>query len=241
MQFVRAHSLNGLEGISSGNGGQNGIDGIYGDKVVFYPKSSSAGAGGFRDCCNNWIISGFVCEAYATPGSFAIGLGRNYVEAEDFCQSYYGGHLASIHNQRDYDKIADLSEHYTQPLMLGLRSDGAGNWHWEDGSQLDIEFLRAHSNDNLEGVAESVGVFYPPTGPASGDESLYNHGLHDWQNGEQPMAFVCSSSGEQRRMHLGSEGIPGYATAIEGCTNPAATNYDPSATLDDGSCAGGGH
>merc|ERR1711871_1367682 len=191
MRFVLAHSANGLEGISSGNGGQNGASGIYGDKVVFYPKSSSSGTGGFRDCCNNWIISGFVCEAYATPGSFAIGLGRNYVEAEDLCQSYYGGHLASIHNQRDYDKIADLSEHYTQPLMLGLRSDGAGNWAWEDGTQVDTDFLVAHSFDGLNGGAdfsssggatgtdESVGVFYPPVCQTGWDNGVHQDNTGD--------------------------------------------------------------
>ena len=267
MEFLRAHSSDQLQGVEE-------------TQMVFFPGTSQGGAGGFHDCCGSWIISGFICEAYAAEGQFTIGLGRTYDEAEDFCQAYYGGHLASIHNQADYDKIADLSQHYTQPLMLGLRSDRAGNWRWEDGSRVDTDFLVAHSFDGLNGGAdfsssggesgtdESVGVFYPPVclnGWANGvhqdnngqgedtcdgdsqDPEHFNYALHDWGNGETPMAFVCSSSGEQRRMHLGSDSIPGYGpppppvTEVPGCTNPAAKNYDPAANVDDGSCHGGGH
>ena len=261
MTFMRAHSNDQLAGITETN-------------MVFNSGTSAGGVGGFNDCCNSWIISGFVCEAYAAEGQFSIGLGRTYDEAEDFCQAYYGGHLASIHNQQDYDKIADLTQHYTQPVMLGLRSDGAGNWHWEDGSDLDHDWLVAHSFDGLDGggqfsqtggstgTDESVGVFYPPVCMAgwtngvqvanagagedtcdgdSQDPAHFNHALHDWGNGEAPMAFVCSSSGEQRRMHLGSDTVPGYTTELPGCMNPASKNYDPAANMDDGSCRGGGH
>jgi hypothetical protein len=255
MDFMRSHSHDGLAG----------TDEIH---LVFNAGDSQAGSGGFNDCCNSWVMSGFVCEMYAAEGSFAIGLGRTYDEAEDFCQAYYGGHLASIHNQQDYDRIADISQYYTQPLMIGLKSDSAGNWEWEDGSQVDTDVLIAHSFDGLQGTDESVGVFYPPvcqTGWDNGvhqanvgqgedtcdgdsqDPAHFNHALHDWGNGDAPMAFVCSASGQQRRMHLGSDTIPGYGpppppvTELPGCTDPSAKNYDPAANVDDGSCHGGGH
>ena len=83
-------------------------------------------------------IEGFVCEMFAAEGQFAIGVGRTYDQAEDFCEAYYGGHLAKIRNQADYDKIADLARGYTQPLMIGLHSDGAGNWVWADGTAADM-------------------------------------------------------------------------------------------------------
>jgi hypothetical protein len=192
------------------------------------------------------------------PAAFAIGLGRTYDEAEDFCQAYYGGHLASIHTQHDYDRIAEISQHYTQPIMLGLKSDSVGNWHWEDGTRVDTDFLLAHSFDGLAGTDESVGVFYPPVCDVaagvggtnvdgrtcdtdSQDVEHLNHAIHDWGNGDTPMAFVCSASGQQRRTHLGTEGIPGYTTELPGCMDPSARNYDAAANVDDGSCQGGGH
>ena len=179
MAFMRSHSNDQLAG----------TDEIH---LVFNAGDSAAGSGGFNDCCNNWVMSGFVCELYAAQGQYAIGLGRTYDEARTFCRDYYGGDLASIHTQADYDRIADISQHYTQPLMLGLKSDGAGNWEWADGSrvltpanlyrlclsaslplclsvlhtcfteQVDTDFLRAHSFDGLQGTDETVGVFYPP-------------------------------------------------------------------------------
>lgn len=202
----------------------------------FYPKTSDQGYGGLHDCCSattgTWSnVEGFVCEFYAAPGTFAIGTGRSYDEAESFCQDYYGGHLASIHNQADYDKIALLTAHYSQPLRIGLHSDGQGNWEWADGSEMDIDFLRAHSFDGLAGTDETVGVFYPPvcncpdgkhgwgcndgvqsgSGPSatgvtcSDDQGLAdhtNHALHDDGDGSNVEAFICASSGSQVRAHM---------------------------------------
>ena len=44
---------------------------------------------------------------------------------------------------------------YTNPVIIGLMADGAGNWEWADGSPMDIDFLRAHSADQLGGVGEN--------------------------------------------------------------------------------------
>ena len=63
-----------------------------------------------------------------------------------------------------------------------------GNWEWVDGSPIDMDFLRAHSSDQLAGVGENQGVFYPPT--YAGDP---NQGLHDWDNRNQVGRSMCGN------------------------------------------------
>ena len=101
-----------------------------------------------NDCCGGWQIHGFVCEHYAAPDTFAIGLNRGYSDAEAFCQSQYNGHLASIHTQHDYDKLMTMATGYTLPILVGGRLDD-GEWSWEDGSFFDLDFITAHSWDQL--------------------------------------------------------------------------------------------
>ena len=67
--------------------------------------------------------------------------------------SQTGGHLYSIHDQKDYDKLHLAVAGYTKPVMIGLHSDAAGNWEWTDGSPVDLTFLQAHSYDGLSGAA----------------------------------------------------------------------------------------
>eukprot|EP01052_Picozoa_sp_SAG31_P009316 SAG31_NODE_487_length_14980_cov_9.526376_9_plen_195_part_00 len=148
LDWLRSHSHDQLAGVDETQG-------------VFYPPTDAQGRGGFHDCCHSWVIEGFICEYYAAPGTFAIGLDRHFDNANQFCADQYGGHLATIHSQEDYDKIADISAGWTQPLLIGLRSDSAGNWEWVDGSPVDIDFLKAHSADQLIGVDENQAVFYP--------------------------------------------------------------------------------
>ena len=56
---------------------------------------------------------------------------------------------------------------YPHPVIIGGRSDGAGNWEWSDGSNFDLTFMQAHSGDMkdgapnpIEGTAENKLVFY---------------------------------------------------------------------------------
>ena len=49
-------------------------------------------------------------------------------DANQFCADRYGGHLATIHSVQDYEKLAQVAAGWNQPLMIGLKSDGAGNW-----------------------------------------------------------------------------------------------------------------
>jgi hypothetical protein len=81
-----------------------------------------------------WAVEGVVCEFYAAPGQIIIGEDMGFDEAERFCVAKHGGHLFSIHNQQDYDKLKAATAGYTKPVLVGLRSDAAGNWEWTDGS-----------------------------------------------------------------------------------------------------------
>ena len=60
-----------------------------------------------------------------------------------------GGQLTSLNTQYEYDQVVNVANGAEQHLLLGLHSDGAGNWEYSDGSAADMEFLREHSNDNL--------------------------------------------------------------------------------------------
>ena len=121
---------------------------------------------------------------YAAPGQIVIGEDMQWDEARAFCQQKTGGDLLTVKDQATYDRLATLTQGYTHPVLIGLMSDSAGNWEWADGSFLDLDFLRAHSADQLEGVGENQvipaplswilavaraltktrqGVFYPPS------------------------------------------------------------------------------
>ena len=60
-----------------------------------------------------------------------------------------GGHLYSIHDQKDYDKLHLAVAGYTKPVMIGLHSDSAGNWEWTDGSPVDLTCRSQQSQLNI--------------------------------------------------------------------------------------------
>ena len=199
MDFLRAHSNDQLQGVVE-------------DQMVFHPGS------GLNDCCGSWQIHGFVCEHYAAPDTFAIGLNRGYSDAEAFCQRQYNGHLASIHTQHDYDKIMTMATGYTLPVLIGGKLDN-GEWSWEDGSYFDLDFVTSHSWDQLGSGApgsraqEDQMVVYPPIcdeawnggGDVQGCNTPEevaehsNHAIHSWgfrdgsDGSSQLYAFVVSA------------------------------------------------
>jgi len=177
--YLRSHSSDGLSGTSEFTG-------------VFDPDADKNNGKGLNDCCHHWNMDSFVCEFYAAPKSVAIGLHRNFSDANAFCQRTYGpkSHLATIHSQKDYDRLETLSSLWPHPILIGLYSDGKGNWQWVDGSPVDIKFLRAHSDDGLKGTEETQAAFYPPTAVQK------NKGLHDWlkKDGTNELyAFFCDT------------------------------------------------
>merc|ERR1711871_1571525 len=150
LAFLRAMSHDQLAGTSEHN-------------LVFTPAQAYQGKGGLDDCCHSWNIDAFVCEAYAAPGSIAIGLGRTWTDANQFCMQHYGGTLLSIHDQHTYDELARLAQGYTQPIMIGLHSDGAGNWKWADKSAVKLDWLarRKRSQCSFHLSAKKVTIMEP--------------------------------------------------------------------------------
>ena len=194
MEFLTEHSNDNLAGIGETN-------------MVWFAGTNEDGYGGLHDCCpptEGWQIEGFVCEHYAAPGTFMIGLNRAFEDAEAFCVSEYHGHLATVKTQTDYDRLLAMATGYDQPILLGGRSDGAGGWQWTDGSFWDNDFVTAHSWDSLldssGGMTEDQLVIYPPVcadewvqpggradgqgcgaADTTGGEAEHdNHALHAW-------------------------------------------------------------
>ena len=72
---------------------------------------------------------------------------------------------------------------------------------------------RANSQPSYTLTVVTLRVLYVGSGTCDGDSQdaeHFNHAIHDWANGETPMAFVCSASGRGERVHLGSDTVPGY-------------------------------
>jgi hypothetical protein len=173
LTFLRAHAQDQLAGhapsinlvYTSG----------YDHQGAENPSCNPATGCALHDCCGGSAINGFICEFYGAPGAVGLALGRKLDDAENHCQEQYGGHLLSIHDQQGYDRLAKLATGYGHPILIGLKSDAAGNWEWMDKSPVDMTFLKAHSADQLAGTDETQAAFYPPTYSADPNE-----GLHDW-------------------------------------------------------------
>jgi hypothetical protein len=133
----------------------------------------------------------------------------SYTDADAICQKKYGGQLASITTQDEYDALNQLiTGAVNEQYLLGLHSDGAGNWEYTDGTHANMDFLRRHSNEGqgdnsgLEGTTETNMVFWPKS--SAGGKG----GLHDccvstdggWSNIE---GFVCELFASEGQFAIG--------------------------------------
>jgi hypothetical protein len=63
---------------------------------------------------------------------------RNFDDSIKYCESN-GDFIASVHNQKDYDKIlVQIKRQCGKDFVgayIGAKSDGNGNWSWKDGSK----------------------------------------------------------------------------------------------------------
>ena len=88
----------------------------------------------------------------------------------------------------EYDALNHLiTGAVTENYMLGMHSDGAGNWEYTDGTAADMTFMRAHSNDQLEGIAETNMVF--SAGTSVGGTGGFNDCCNSWIIS----GFVCEA------------------------------------------------
>jgi hypothetical protein len=119
--------------------------------------------------------------------------------ADDFCYQEYGGQLASVDDEDAYQKLQGQINFDTTNVcsdgrachyLLGLYvDDETGDWTWTDGTDVDIDFLRDHSNDGLAGTTEKFGV-YDPSSDLNSDKGL-NDCCTTNDNSWNMDAFVC--------------------------------------------------
>ena len=207
LDFLASHSQDGLRGSTVSS------------HVVYTASYTTAGAEnpdcdpatgcGLHDCCTGSIISGFICEYYGGPASIGIGLAQQFDGAEEMCQKEFGGHLLSIHDHQTFEKLKTLTTGYTNPVLIGLRSDGAGNWEFVDGTTPDMDFLRSISADGLAGGGScEAWAASSPTGrclPNSNvedqavlhpDKTLHDMGRRNGGSADAgPYAYACSAWG----------------------------------------------
>ena len=157
MDFLARHSQDGL---TCDIGGSNHLvytasyqDNAGHSTIGCDPTNAADGHSGcgLHDCCTGSIISGFVCEFYGAPGAIGIGLAQQFDDAEDMCQKEFGGHLLSIHDHQTFDKLKTLATGYSNPIIIGMKRDRAGEWENVDQTHLDLDFLRSISGDGLAG------------------------------------------------------------------------------------------
>ena len=111
-----------------------------------------------------------------------------------------GGQLLSLEKQSEYDVLVDLINDSTEFVggaggggatehwLLGLHSDGRGNWEYTDGTTANMAFLNAHAS-GLSGTTETNMVFSPDTN--TGGFGAAGGGLHDCCNAWSIDGFVC--------------------------------------------------
>ena len=101
------------------NGGQN-IAYMLADSCGSVERTFSVG---WCEGYNGGQVGGF------NGGQANDGTSCDFAEADRICQEKYGGQLASIENQDEYDALNHLiTGAVDEKYMLGLHSDGQGNW-----------------------------------------------------------------------------------------------------------------
>eukprot|EP01048_Picozoa_sp_COSAG05_P025015 COSAG05_NODE_6160_length_1011_cov_0.890351_2_plen_258_part_01 len=110
--------------------------------------------------------AGYNGQDHGANGDTNTGGSCTYEEAEEFCQVNYGGQLASITTQGEFDTMNQMLPPSVgqEQFLLGLHADGRGNWEYSDNTQCGdncLSFLRSHSHDGLLGTTEANLVWTP--------------------------------------------------------------------------------
>ena len=116
--------------------------------------------------------------------------------------------------------LNDLPNFYQYMTRLGIQNSSLG-WFYTWTELLDAV--------NAAGVITTI--LQSTMGWDEVQNTLYSEGGADWTIYSQQENCSCVGS-----ISGGGGGIGG---TINGCMNPTATNYNPLATIDDGSCIGG--
>ena len=149
MNFLSEHSQDGLT-FTNPTSSHLGYTASYTQAGSENPNIDCAHGCALHDCCGGSIISGFVCEYYAAPGSIGIGLAQQFDQAEAMCRREFGGHLLSIHDQQTMDKLITLTTGYTNPVLL---LSPLGGWTKADDVPLDVR-VKQHQAVLDEGMLD---------------------------------------------------------------------------------------
>tara|TARA_R110001583_G_scaffold36423_2_gene119925 strand:+ start:597 stop:2045 length:1449 start_codon:yes stop_codon:yes gene_type:complete len=134
-----------------------------------------------------------------------------------------GNYLTTPGNQNIPNSIAcpvlnDLPNFYQYHFRFFIANAGLG-WHYTW-----TELLDTVNNANVITTSLTSSMVWQDV-----QDILFNEGDIDWHIVSQQERCSC----------VGSISGGGGGGAVTGCMNPTATNYNPLATVDDGSCIGG--
>jgi len=130
--------------------------------------------------------------------------------------------LFSIHNQKDYNKLVKLAAGYSDPILIGLRSNGKGTWKWVDGSPVNIKFLRSKSMDGLKGTTDTIAVYHNKGNPSKALMGM---------KPDKPLTYACTA--------WGSCAVPSTTCPANAHCNTCKTGAKPGHTTSCLTCAAG--
>ena len=111
--------------------------------------------------CDN-TYENFICNSPDTYSfsdnyvSVTYSNGISYEDAELYCISQFGRHLASIHSDDDNNEISTLVS--TTKSWIGFNDiENDGTYVWEDGT--DFNYTNWRNNDPNGGTSENCGLY----------------------------------------------------------------------------------
>ena len=81
-------------------------------------------------------VIGTSATLYYSENYIYVDLARNWDQAEEYCQTSFGTHLASIHSQSTQNEVTELCKHR---CWIGLNDKThEGVWEWSDGTAVAV-------------------------------------------------------------------------------------------------------
>ena len=76
--------------------------------------------------------------------------GMHFRQAQCFCKSLNNGHLASIHDEMEYQALEAAAKlaGVTTAIFVGGHETAEGAWEWTDGTAFDRAWVDTHGNIN---------------------------------------------------------------------------------------------
>ena len=113
----------------------------------------------------------------------------SWSESESECRSFFGGHLASVHDLKTNDFLFSLMMPNYGNAFIGGYKKADGQWYWTDGTTMD--YLHWHQ-DNINKMPDNVG------GEENYMEIFYTFGRSFWndmnlvhKHPEVKHGFIC--------------------------------------------------